>query len=76
MTYGSLSRSGIGPNIEGYKKKKKRSGIGPFNIALNTILAYGYVNNGGTRFFSGEFKLKINNGCLHPRCLYYMYFLL
>ena len=76
MTYGSLSRSGIGPNIEGYKKKtKKRSGIGPFNIALNTILAYGYVYNGGMRVFSGEFKLKINKGCLHPRCLYYMYFL-
>ena len=47
MTYGSLSRSGIGFNIEGYKKKKKRSGIGPFNIASNTTLAYGYVYSGG-----------------------------
>ena len=74
MTYGSLSRSGIGPNIEGYQKKK--SEIGPFNLALNTTLAYGYIYSSGMRFFSSEFKLKINKWCLHPRYLYYMYFLL
>ena len=74
MTYSSLSKSGIGPDIEGYQKKK--SGIGPFNLTLNTTLAYGYVYSGGMRFFSSEFELKINKWCLHPRCLYYMYFLL
>ena len=78
MTYGCLSRSGIRPNIAGYqkKRKKKKSEIGPFNLALNTTLAYGYIYSSGMRFFSSEFKLKINKWCLHPRYLYYMYFLL
>ena len=51
MTYGSLSRSRIGPDIEGYKKKKKGGRIGPFNLALNTTLVYGHVYSGGMRFF-------------------------
>ena len=45
-----------------YKKKKKGGGGGG--------------ESGGLRFFSSEFKLKINKWCLHPRCLYYMYLLL
>ena len=57
--------------------KKKKSGIRPFNLALNATLAYGYIYSGGMRFFfPGEYKLKINKWCLHRRCLYYMYFLL
>ena len=44
MTYGSLSKSGIGS----------------FNLALNTTLAYGYKYSGGIWFFPGKYKLKIN----------------
>ena len=51
MTYGSLSRSGIRP----------------FNLTLNTTLAYRYEYSGATGFFFFcEYKLKINKWCLHP----------
>ena len=36
-----------------------RSQIGPFNIALNTTLAYNYEYSGGIGFFSCEYKLNI-----------------
>ena len=53
-----------------------KSGTEPFNLALNTILAYGYEYNYDCDFFFGEYKLKINKWCLHLRYLYFMYFLL
>ena len=49
--------------------------IEPFNLVLNTTLAYKYVYNSEMRFFfSGDFKQKINKWCLHPMYLYYIYF--
>ena len=56
-----------------------RSGTRPFNLALNTILAYKYEYNGGINFylfiifFSDEFKKKKNQWCLYLRCLLYIY---
>ena len=40
MTYGSLGRSGTGP----------------FNLVLNTAVAYDYEYNGEIGFFFGEYK--------------------
>ena len=46
-----------------------RKETGPFNLALNTILAYEYEYNGRIRIIiiiiSNEYKLKVNKWCLY-----------
>ena len=54
MTYGSIIRKETGP----------------FNLALNTILAYEYEYNGRIQIIiiiiiSNEYKLKVNKWCLY-----------